>query len=362
MDRFDEENAVDFRANQRGTQCPREFKLGFTLVELLVVIAIIGIMVGLLLPAVQNAREAARRTQCSNHIRQVTLAALNFESTYKKLPDGPMDGHPKAVNTTGSLVAAGYPINDSCCRASNREGWSVQYKILPFMEEGNTYDLGRDARPLWPLVTGNSNEIEVGRALVATLYCPSRRSPEGYDSGLGRTDYGANAGFYHGRVDSTINFIPAAPLGAPAAGTRTRQNGGLAPNRGGTFVWPGLGHKRKLNGILDGTSSSIMFAEKALHPTQVGRDGGDNERWNNAGWDECVMRWHFPPKHDNQTVKPVIPTATNWPRYFGSTHSAGLYASFCDGSVRFFSFQVDAELWMDHCVVDDGKVIESEAL
>ncbi len=337
-------------------------RAGFTLVELLVVIAIIGVLVGLLLPAVQNAREAARRTQCTNNVKQMVLAALNFESTYKKLPDGPMDGHPEAISLAGNPATAGYPRNNTCCRAANREGWSVQYKILPFLEGTSIYELGRDDKPFWPSVNGNSNENEVAQSFVPSYYCPSRRSPIGYGSGFGRTDYAASAGFYHGRMDSTINLIPPAPLGAPAIGTRTRHNGGLIGGRSGAFIWPGLGNSRKLNGIRDGTSNSIMFAEKALHPTQVGRDGGDNERWNNAGWDECVMRWHFPPRHDNQAIQPPNPADTNWPRYFGSTHAAGLYAGFCDGSVRFFSFQVDAQLWMNLCVVDDGNVIDGEAL
>ncbi len=338
---------------------------GFTLVELLVVIAIIGILVGLLLPAVQNAREAARRMQCSNNLKQIVLAAINFESTYMKLPEGPMDGHPQAVNNNLTANPSGYPSNNPCCRAANRVGWSAQYKILPFMEGNAVYELGRDADPLWvggTAINGSSNENEVAASLVPTFYCPSRRLPEGYGSGFGRTDYAGCAGFYHGRPDSTVNFIPAAPLGAPAVGTRTKTNGGLSPRRGGAIVWPGMGDKRTLAGILDGTSMSIMFAEKALHQTQKGRDGGDNERWNNPGWDECVMRWHFPPKSDFQTTLPPTPTGTNWNRYFGATHAAGLYAGFCDGSIRFFSYSVDAELWKNLCVVDDGEVIDGDSI
>ena len=348
-----------FHVYQRGRQ-----RIAFTLVELLVVIAIIGVLVGLLLPAVQAAREAARRMQCSNNLKQICLASMNFESTFNKLPEGPMDGDPQAVGSGGDPNPSGYPENNVCCRAATRRGWSAQYRILPFMEGNNVYELGVDDPPVWPVQSGAANENEVAQQLVSTFYCPTRRAPTGYHSAkFGRTDYAGNGGFYHGRPDSRVNFIPEAPLGAPAEGSRTRTNGGLVKTRGGAIVWPGEGDKRTLSGITDGTSHSIMFAEKALHPTQHGRDGGDNERWNNAGWDECVMRWHFPPKSDNDAYAPDPPeSSTNWNRYFGAAHAGGLNAGFCDGSVRFYSFSVDAVLWKNLCVVDDGEVISGDGL
>ncbi|KLU05296.1 hypothetical protein RISK_002659 [Rhodopirellula islandica] len=340
---------------------------GFTLVELLVVIAIIGILVGLLLPAVQSAREAARRMQCSNNLKQMSLAALNFESTYKKLPEGPLDGAMNAITTDDAPNSAGYPKNGTCCRAATRTGWSTQYKILPFLEGNNIYELARDDPPYWPNVANNAGEDDVAQALVSTYYCPSRRSPKGYGSArFGRVDYAGCAGFYSGRPDSTIDYIPEAPLGAPAVSTRSKTNGGLEPSKGGAIVWPGEGDKRTLAGILDGTSNTIIFSEKSLHTSQHGRDGGDNERWNNAGWDECVLRWHFPPKHDRQTVAPLPPQSydafTNWNRYFGAAHASGLNAAFVDGSVRFFSYNVDATLWKNLCVCDDGEIIGGESL
>lgn len=340
----------------------RKNSFGFTLVELLVVIAIIGILVGLLLPAVQSAREATRRMQCANNIRQLCLAAANFESNYRKLPEGPMDGDPHAVNGNGGRNPAGFPVNGPCCKAATRRGWSAQYRVLPFLEGSSVYELGRDDPPVWPPISGNANENLVGQALVPGFYCPTRRTAKGYGSAkFGRTDYAGCAGFFHGRPDSSVNYIPNAPLGAPAVSTQAKGNRGLTRGKGGAIVWSGLGDDRSLADIFDGTSHSILFAEKALHPSQHGRDGGDNERWNNAGWDPCVVRWHFPPKSDQQTYAPDPPEAsTNWNRYFGAAHSAGLNAGFVDGSVRFFSFQVDAELWKNLCVVDDGELIEGD--
>ena len=341
---------------------------GFTLVELLVVIAIIGILVGLLLPAVQSAREAARRMQCSNNLKQMGLASLNFESAYKNLPEGPFDGHPKAVQTDGVTPnpnGYSYTTGTTCCRAANKDGWSAQYKILPFMEQNSIWNLAKDVKPIWTgaassgpvaLVTG---EDDVARAFVSAYYCPSRRAPTGYTSLFGRTDYAGCAGFFSGQPDSTVSFIPSAPLGAPAQPIRTALNGGLTPGKGGAIIWSGSGQKRKLGAITDGTSNSILFSEKALHPTEHGLDGGDNERWNNAGWDECVVRWHFPPKPDSQTRSRGT-GSTNWNRFFGSAHPGGLNATAVDGSVRFFAFNVDANVWRLLCVVDDGEVLNGD--
>jgi len=336
-------------------------KPGFTLVELLVVIAIIGILVGLLLPAVQAAREAARRMQCSNNLKQMGLASLNLESAFKNLPQGPFDGHPKAVTASGAPSPSGYDYatGTTCCQAANKDGWSAQYKILPFMEQTNIWNLGKDVAPIWPVTTATqaaTGHTAVANSLVPTFYCPSRRAPTGYTGG--RTDYAGCAGFFQGQPDSTISTIPAAPLGAPAQPLRAVVNGGLSPGRQGAIVWSGTGRKRQLGEVTDGTSNSIMFAEKSLHPSQHGRDGGDNENWNNAGWDECVIRFHFPPRPDSKThwVGPGTPNGPNWNRYFGSAHPGGLNATSVDGAVRFFAFSVDPNAWRLLCVIDDGEV------
>jgi prepilin-type N-terminal cleavage/methylation domain-containing protein len=323
-------------------------RAGFTLVELLVVIAIIGILVGLLLPAVQSAREAARRMQCSNNLKQIGLASLNYESTYKQLPAGPWDGDPGNPRADGP---------DVCCRAANKAGWSAQYRILPYLEQAPVYELATDDPPYWPYRPNNSRENDVAQILLPIYYCPSRRPPTGYGSAeFGRVDYAGNGGFFHGRPDSAVNFIPEAPLGRPASGTRTRTNGGLIKERSGAIIWAKDGDKRVLADIRDGLTHSIMFAEKSLGYTEHGRDGGDNERWNNPGWDTDTIRWHFPPRSDEQTYTPDRENGgrTNWNRYFGAAH-VGLHAVLCDGSVQFYDFNVDPIVWMHRCLVDDGE-------
>ncbi len=356
----------------------RKARPAFTLVELLVVIAIIGILVGLLLPAVQAAREAARRMQCSNNLKQMGLAILNFESAYKSIPPGAYDGHPSLPGMQYNEAPGQYE-GSTCCNAAHPDGWSWMFKILPFMEQQNVYNLANFTLP--PLHGSDrpanyNGENDVARALIPSFYCPSRRGPTAYGSGLfGRSDYAGNAGFYQGEIHENgtqsgwepaiwTPQIPAFPLGLePRRNERTNENFGNFGGRKGYFVWHAQGAKRRMADAIDGTSNSIMASEKALPIGTQGYDGGDNERWNNAGWDECVLRYHFPPMADtdprnrpfrNMALGPVSGN-TVWRRYFGSAHSGGLNSVFGDGSVRFAAFNVDATVWMRHCVIDDGQ-------
>jgi prepilin-type N-terminal cleavage/methylation domain-containing protein len=344
----------------------------FTLVELLVVIAIIGILVGLLLPAVQAAREAARRMSCSSNMRQIGLAFMNHESAYKYLPEGPYDGDPSLPGMVYNEPVGAYESGTTCCNAAHPKGWSHWFKILPYIEGQSVYNLANFSLP--PIHSGRpanyNGEDDVARALIPIYYCPSRRAPQGYGSGFfGRCDYAGNAGFYQGEVHENFGDIPAAPLGmAPRRNERTPENFGNTSGRKGIIIWTAQGAKRRLRDITDGSSMSIMAAEKCLPHQRFGNDGGDNERWNNAGWDECVLRYHFPPKSDfDKTIfvqgsPPAPPTGTGtvWRRYFGSSHVSGLNATYADGSVRFQPFTVDPMVWMYMCVIDDGQVFNSE--
>ncbi len=340
---------------------------GFTLIELLVVIAIIGVLIALLLPAVQAAREAARRAQCTNHLKQIGLGFLNFESNYGHFPQGPFDGDPEAITTSGEPNTAGRNHNPGgvCCRAATRRGWNHFYHILPFMEQQQTYDLGVDDPPFWPNQTNNGGENDVARVSIANYYCPTRRDPSSfYGSGrFSRVDYAGSAGFYQGEPIGGEGNIPPPPLGlSPAVNIRSTTNGGDTPRRRGAIVWPVFGAKRTLAQFRDGTSNSVLVSEKSLPDERHGTDGGDNERWNNNGWDEDCIRYHFPPIADSQAPPLRSNGNTAWRRYFGGPHPGGLNVLMADGSVRFTKFTINPNAWRKLIIIDDGEVISADEM
>ena len=182
------------------TSC-RVRRLGFTLVELLVVIAIIGVLVALLLPAVQAAREAARRTQCINQLKQFAIGGLNHESTLKHFP-------------TGGWGWGWVGDADRGFGQDQPGGWI--YNILPFMEQKAKHDMPKDGK----LNEHTDPQLQGARQMLLEpleiIYCPSRRSgkfintekpvrfannaafnPPGDPGYVGRSDYAANAGDYH---------------------------------------------------------------------------------------------------------------------------------------------------------------------
>lgn len=302
-------------------------RAAFTLIELLVVIAIIAILIGLLLPAVQKVREAAARTQCQNHLKQIGLAFHSHSDTVRALPHGGKNGKPAGQSGTAccSWEDSDYAAKNSAGQLDDRTGFNWRYQILPFIEQGPLHDL--------------PSRATLYATPVKVMYCPSSRPAKTYN-GSARSDYVGNAG----------------------GGTSMSTRNGLVVSPDNTL---------EIHRVPDGTSNTVMVAEKWLHPQRHGVDGGDNEPWVNAGWDEDVVRigggtyTYTHPKTGTSVTVPRTPQHNSdapnyrsWNQTFGSSHDGGMNAAMGDGSVRFVRYSVDATVWAGSCTRDGGEVVQ----
>ena len=179
-----------FASRRRGTT-------GFTLVELLVVIAIIGILVALLLPAIQAARESARRSQCVNNLKNIGLAVHNFTDSRKVLPTGGQCYNPRVpLDTHEGGTSDGKPFGPS------KQGMSWSFQILPYLEEGAIYNIG-------------TSQQDLKQAVVGIYACPSRRQAKTSFEPLLE------------EIFSTIDYagaVPATRIAPPPSANTARYN------------------------------------------------------------------------------------------------------------------------------------------
>ena len=314
---------------------------GFTLVELLVVIAIIAMLVTLLLPAVQSAREAARRMQCQNNLKQLSLAMQNHHSAHGFLPSG----------------GWGWRWTGDADRGDGKEqpaGWN--FSLLPFFEEQNLFDMGSDH--VSDTITKQQREGALARELQprGVLVCPTRREsrvyprPKGqsyFNSGpikeAGVIDYAANGGDLQGKWYG-------GPGSMKAAESFNWNTGGALENTGISFARSEI----TIAKIIDGTSKTYLLGEKYLNPTNY-TDGQapDDDMGMYEGCAFDTYRWaNQSPLRDRAGVSA--------PNEFGSAHNFGTYFAMCDGSVRPVDYSVDRRVHRSAANRKDGSLLDGD--
>ena len=284
-------------------------RAGFTLIELLVVIAIIGILIGLLLPAVQKVRAAAARMSCQNNLKQIGLAFHSHERAYGYFPAGGWDWWymPTIVNGQPAVGEA------------QHAGWG--YQILPFLEADNAW-------------RGNPATSDSGRAVVAVgavnkvFFCPARRGPQ------------------------TVTFTDAAYNNGTPTVTA------LCDYAASNYEETGIVRYQnpvRLAEVTDGTSNTLLAGDKRLNLAYLGQVQEDDDVGYAGAFDNDVIR---------STLQPPAPDYSapdgDGDYRFGSSHTGPFNAVLVDGSVRSISYTIDPTVFQYLGNKSDGQVISGD--
>ncbi len=284
----------------------------FTLVELLVVIAIIGVLIALLLPAVQAAREASRRTQCTNHLKQIGLAFMNHHGAHQEFPSGGWNW-----NFPPTYVA-GKPVTG----IEQRAGWGFQ--ILPYAEAQNTWLAGP--------------EVAIG-ITSGFFFCPSKRQPQ--------------------TVTHQDNYNPPLTGGELvralcdyAASNREMTGVVRRAFRTSSAGTEEFSDPIRMAQITDGSSHTLLVADKRLNVAHLGEWQEDDNEGYSVGWNEDTIR------RTDKSPSPDHVGDGDGDKLFGSSHPGVIKAAFVDGSVRTLSMQVDEDLFEKIGNISDGVPID----
>lgn len=283
----------------------------FTLIELLVVIAIIAILIALLLPAVQQAREAARRTQCKNNLKQIGLALHNYHDVHRVFP-------------SGSTRSSRFPTDDSAW------GWGVM--LLPQIEQTNLFNqLAPNTPESYREALNNPIKLPLLQQSLPAYRCPSSSAPD----------------------QNTERIMD--PTGAAVTVGLSNYVGsmGVRSNGSGKGVLSG-NSKVRLRDITDGTSNTFAVGERAFgdlagtgfNAASVWSGATDSTNCGGSLPTDCTITLHAPTRNQMQTGLELQLNTISYESWmpFSSRHTGGAQFTMCDGSVRFISENIDSRV------------------
>jgi len=355
------------RKNGEFRRVRRQLSRGFTLIELLVVIAIIAILVSLLLPAVQQAREAARTTQCRNNLKQIGLALHNYHDAHRTFPPAYV-GSPVVSGT-----AFGVTFPDDNLNGPSGLGWGAL--ILPFIEQSVLYQQFDSSVPLWapqqaaairtkvnaflcPSATGGDNGFELRRYTTGSNESPGDPLPYSPGIFLSHSHYVTMAGT-QGPWARPTAYSADFSVAEPVSG------GGSATINGAFF----RNSRIRISDVTDGTSNTVFAGEhtsRLSDKTWVGAVpySVTCRKVNGVVTDDCdsagaLLQGHSGP--DLHDLPQVIIHQPNHPARHSdqleSDHSGGCNCLLGDGSVRFVSQYLDGFVWAGLCTRAGGEVL-----
>jgi prepilin-type N-terminal cleavage/methylation domain-containing protein len=334
------------RATMKHTSFSRPL-LGFTLIELLVVIAIIGILVGLLMPAIQASREAARREECANHLRQIGLACIQHEAAHRFYPSGGW-----GFKWTGDP--------DMGYGKKQPGGWI--YNILAFLEESDVRSIGQGLPGAGPGGQKYESLKLQKTSVIVVMHCPSRRKAQPYigvDSAINaapsnvqaKSDYAINGGtnWMLGPGGATLDCLNTFPNC-----TWNRTEAEIAKDFNGITTERSEVKQRQ---IIDGTSKTLLVSEKYLNPWNYESNDEADDSCMYQGNDYDTVRWAN--RQISSLPSQDTPGVDSNSFRFGSAHPSVMNAAFVDGSMRRISYDIDPLLYESFATRNGQEIINA---